>query len=116
MTVEISHDIPRNNCNEKLVHASECGSGLEYRRSSQLMPFWHILAMYLVPCDAGPNHIPSINDGIVGGNVGIGAEVPSGSSTVMCDDSDGPSSCGMDDAGARRLPIEPINGLPLEKL
>ncbi len=69
-----------------------------------------------MPCDAGPNHIPSINDAVVGGNVCIRAEVPSGSGTVMCDGSDRPSSCGMDDAGARRLPIEPINGLPLEKL
>jgi hypothetical protein len=116
MMVEIPHDIPGNNCNEKLVHALEYGSGLEYRRSAQLMPFWHILAMCLVPCDAGLNHIPSINDAIVGGNVGIGAEVPSRSGIVMCDGSNGPSSCGMDDAEARRLPIEPINGLPLEKL
>ncbi len=114
--MEIPHDMPGNNCNEKLVHALECGSGLEYRWSAQLMPFWHILAMCLVPCDAGPNHIPSINDAVGGGNVGIEAEVPSGSGTVMCDGSDGPSSCGMDDAGAGRLPIEPINGLLLEKL
>ncbi len=114
--VEIPHDIPGNNCNEKLVYALECGSGLEYRRSAKLMPFWHILAMCLVPCDAGPKHIPSINDGIVGGNVGIGAEVPSRSGTVMCDGSNGHSSCGINDAGAGRLPIEPIIGLPLEKL
>jgi hypothetical protein len=69
------------------------------------MPFWHILAMCLVPREADSNRIPSINDVIVGGNVGIGAEVPSRSGTVMCDGSDGPSICVMDDAGAGRLSI-----------
>ncbi len=54
------------------------------------MPVWHIWAMCLVPCEAGPNQIPSLNDTVVGGNVGIGAEVPSGSGTVMCDGSGGP--------------------------
>ncbi len=75
MMVEIPHDTPGNNCNEKLVHALECGSGLEYRQSAQLMPFRHISAMCLVPCDAGPNHIPSINDAIVGGNVGVSGQM-----------------------------------------
>ena len=71
--------------------------------------------MCFVPPEEGPNQIPSINDAVVGGNVGIGAEVPSGSSTVMCDGSGGPSILGMVDAGAGRFPIEPIEGLPLGK-
>jgi hypothetical protein len=34
------------------------------------MPFWHILAMCLVPRNAGLNHIPSINDVVLGGKSG----------------------------------------------
>jgi hypothetical protein len=51
--------------------------------------------MCLVPWEAGPNHIPSIKDVVVGGNVGIGAVVPSGKGKVRCDGSGGALICWM---------------------
>ena len=60
-----------------------------------------------MPCEAGPNHIPSINDAVVGGSEGIGAEFPSGRGTVIWDGGRWPSACWINAFGSGRLSIVP---------
>jgi hypothetical protein len=54
----------------------------------------HLLDM-LFPTRRWPNHIPSINDAEVGGNVGISEDDPSGNGTVRCDGRGGHVAVGL---------------------
>ncbi len=71
------------------------------------MPFLHISEICFVPREAGPNHIPSINDTVVGGSEGIGAEFPSGRGTVIWDGRRWPSVCWINAFGSGRSSIVP---------
>ncbi len=58
--------------------------------------------MCVAPPDAGPNHTPSMSDASSLRNVGIGAVVPPGKGTLICDGAVIPSSRAIySDGGGR---------------
>jgi hypothetical protein len=77
------------------------------------VPFRHISDICFDPREEGPNQIPSIREASVGGNVGIGADKPSGSGTVRWYSCGGPSDWGIYINGSGRKPIFHMDARPL---
>ncbi len=97
----------------KLFHAKSYGRGRDLMRSAQLYPFFDISTTCAPPPNVGLQCTPSIKDVSSFLNVGIGAEVPSGSGTLKWDGAVDPSGIAMRAVGIGSDPIVLIFALPL---
>jgi hypothetical protein len=90
MMVAMPHIIPGWSWWVELLHTRLGGSGRDLIQYAHVKPFFAILRMCVLPPDVGLKNIPSINDASLLRRVGIGADIPSGSGTLKCDESISP--------------------------